>query len=56
LSEGPLQSYLIEITVRALEQRDPDTGAPLVDVILGKAGQKGTGAGRWPERPNSRCR
>jgi 6-phosphogluconate dehydrogenase len=44
-NQGPLQSYLIEITARALEQKDPDTGLPLVDVILDKAGQKGTG--RW---------
>jgi 6-phosphogluconate dehydrogenase len=44
-NEGPLQSYLIEITARALEQVDPDTGQPLVEVILDKAGQKGTG--RW---------
>ncbi len=40
---GELQSYLIEITARILEQRDPDTGAPIVDVIVDKAGQKGTG-------------
>ncbi len=44
-NRGELQSYLIEITARALEQVDPDTGRPLVDVILDKAGQKGTG--RW---------
>ena len=44
-NQGELQSYLIEITARALEQIDPDTGAPVVDVILDKAGQKGTG--RW---------
>ncbi len=44
-NRGELQSYLIEITARALEQVDPDTGAPLVEVILDKAGQKGTG--RW---------
>jgi 6-phosphogluconate dehydrogenase len=44
-NQGELQSYLIEITARALEQVDPDTGRPLVDVILDKAGQKGTG--RW---------
>ncbi len=42
---GELQSYLIEITARALEQVDAETGQPLVDVILDKAGQKGTG--RW---------
>jgi 6-phosphogluconate dehydrogenase len=40
---GELQSYLIEITARILGERDPDTGAPIVDVILDKAGQKGTG-------------
>lgn len=44
-NQGELQSYLIEITARALEQVDPETGRPLVDVILDKAGQKGTG--RW---------
>ncbi|HZF86787.1 MAG TPA: decarboxylating NADP(+)-dependent phosphogluconate dehydrogenase [Burkholderiaceae bacterium] len=42
-NEGDLQSYLIQITGKALEQKDPDTGKPLVDVILDKAGQKGTG-------------
>jgi 6-phosphogluconate dehydrogenase len=44
-NQGELQSYLIEITARALEQVDADTGRPLVDVIVDKAGQKGTG--RW---------
>jgi len=44
-NEGPLQSYLIQITGRALEQVDPDTGRPVVELILDKAGQKGTG--RW---------
>lgn len=42
---GSLASFLIEITGRALGDIDPDTGAPMVDVILDKAGQKGTG--RW---------
>ena len=42
-NRGELRSYLIEITARILAQRDPDTGAPIVDVILDKAGQKGTG-------------
>jgi 6-phosphogluconate dehydrogenase len=42
-NEGELQSYLIEITARILEQRDEATGRPLVDLILDKAGQKGTG-------------
>jgi 6-phosphogluconate dehydrogenase len=39
---GRLESYLIEITARILRQRDRD-GSPLVDAILDKAGQKGTG-------------
>jgi 6-phosphogluconate dehydrogenase len=42
-NEGELQSYLIQITAKALEQKDPETGKPIVDVILDKAGQKGTG-------------
>jgi len=39
---GRLESYLIEITGRILRQRDRD-GSPLVDKILDRAGQKGTG-------------
>lgn len=42
-NEGELQSYLIQITAKALGQKDPETGKPIVDVILDKAGQKGTG-------------
>ncbi len=42
---GELDSYLIEITADILRQSDPVTGQPIVDVILDKAGQKGTG--RW---------
>lgn len=42
---GDLDSYLIEITAEVLAQEDPETGAPLVDVIVDAAGQKGTG--RW---------
>ena len=38
-----LNSYLIEITSLIFKKTDPDTGKPLVDVILDKAGQKGTG-------------
>ncbi|MEQ9825957.1 MAG: NADP-dependent phosphogluconate dehydrogenase [Puniceicoccaceae bacterium] len=44
-NEGVLNSYLIEITAEVLGQSDPETGAPLVDVILDAAGQKGTG--KW---------
>jgi 6-phosphogluconate dehydrogenase len=44
-NDGDLKSYLIEITARVLERMDPDTGKPLVDVILDEAQQKGTG--KW---------
>ncbi len=42
-NEGELQSYLIQITGKALEQIDPETGKPIVELIQDKAGQKGTG-------------
>ncbi|NTS76979.1 NADP-dependent phosphogluconate dehydrogenase [Catenovulum sp. SM1970] len=42
-NKGPLNSYLIEISAEVLEQDDPLTGKPIVDVILDTAGQKGTG-------------
>lgn len=42
-NQGELSSYLIEITDHILTTTDPDTGKPLVDVILGEAGSKGTG-------------
>jgi 6-phosphogluconate dehydrogenase len=42
-NDGDLQSYLIQITAEALRQRDAETGQPVVDLILDKAGQKGTG-------------
>ncbi len=42
-NEGELQSYLIQITGKALEQKDPETGKPIVELIVDKAGQKGTG-------------
>jgi 6-phosphogluconate dehydrogenase len=41
--EGDLDSYLIEITADILGKRDPETGAAIVEVILDRAGQKGTG-------------
>jgi 6-phosphogluconate dehydrogenase len=40
---GQLNSYLIEITGHVLAATDPETGKPLVELILDKAGQKGTG-------------
>lgn len=42
-TQGPLDSYLIEISAEVLEQTDAESQQPLVDVILDKAGQKGTG-------------
>jgi 6-phosphogluconate dehydrogenase len=42
-NKGELDSYLIEITSQIFHKIDPETGKPLVDVILDKAGQKGTG-------------
>jgi 6-phosphogluconate dehydrogenase len=42
-NQGALESYLIEITASIFRKKDPDTGKPMVDVILDKAGQKGTG-------------
>jgi 6-phosphogluconate dehydrogenase len=42
---GELDSYLIEITAAILAKRDPDTGKPMVQVILDTAEQKGTG--KW---------
>lgn len=43
-NKGDLNSYLIEITADILSKKDIETGKPLVEVILDKAGQKGTGA------------
>jgi 6-phosphogluconate dehydrogenase len=44
-NNGELDSYLIEITADIFKKIDPDTGKPMVDVILDSAGQKGTG--KW---------
>jgi 6-phosphogluconate dehydrogenase len=44
-NKGPLDSYLIEISSEILTAIDPETHKPLVDVVLDKAGQKGTG--KW---------
>ncbi|RMG21725.1 MAG: NADP-dependent phosphogluconate dehydrogenase, partial [Methanobacteriota archaeon] len=44
-NEGELSSFLIEITSRVFKKVDEETGQPLVDLILDKAGQKGTG--KW---------
>ena len=44
-NKGELDSYLIEITADIFTKMDDETGEPLVDMILDKAGQKGTG--KW---------
>jgi 6-phosphogluconate dehydrogenase len=45
-NQGVLKSFLIEITTKVIDFKDPDgSGKDLVDLILDKAGQKGTG--RW---------
>ncbi|WP_208558627.1 NADP-dependent phosphogluconate dehydrogenase [Marinilactibacillus kalidii] len=42
---GELDSFLIEITADALTKKDPETGKHMVDIILDRAGNKGTG--KW---------
>ncbi|MBN2325462.1 MAG: NADP-dependent phosphogluconate dehydrogenase [Spirochaetes bacterium] len=44
-NKGELESYLVEITADILGRKDPDTGKPVVEIILDRAGQKGTG--KW---------
>jgi len=44
-NQGELDSYLIEITRDIFSVKDSDTGSAIVDLILDKAGQKGTG--KW---------
>ena len=44
-NNGPLKSYLIEITAKVSAAKDVSTGQPILDLIIDRAGQKGTG--RW---------
>jgi 6-phosphogluconate dehydrogenase len=44
-NQGELDSYLIEITSKIFSKKDEETGKDLVDVILDRAAQKGTG--KW---------
>jgi 6-phosphogluconate dehydrogenase len=44
-NQGELSSYLVGITAEILAKKDPETGKPMVDVILDTAEQKGTG--KW---------
>lgn len=47
-NNGPLSSFLVEITGHLLTYTTPDTGEPLIDLILDRAQQKGTG--KWTIR------
>ena len=44
-NKGRLQSFLVEISAAIFTKNDPETGRKLVDAILDKAKQKGTG--KW---------
>lgn len=44
-NKGELNSFLVEITAKILRKVDEETGKPIVDLILDKAEQKGTG--KW---------
>ncbi|WP_069300148.1 NADP-dependent phosphogluconate dehydrogenase [Neptunicoccus sediminis] len=43
--DGPLNSYLVEVAAEVTHASDPVTQKPMLDMILDRAGQKGTG--RW---------
>ena len=44
-NRGALESFLIEITANIFRVKDDETGKPLVDLIVDRAEQKGTG--KW---------
>jgi 6-phosphogluconate dehydrogenase len=44
-NDSELNSFLVEITAEVLRKIDDETGKPLVEMILDKAAQKGTG--KW---------
>ncbi|MEJ2693996.1 MAG: NADP-dependent phosphogluconate dehydrogenase, partial [Candidatus Thiodiazotropha sp.] len=44
-NQGPMESFLVELTAQVLRKIDEDSGKPLVSLIMDRAGQKGTG--RW---------
>lgn len=44
-NSGELNSFLMEISYKIMRKKDEETGKPLVEVILDKAEQKGTG--KW---------
>ncbi|MBM6764288.1 NADP-dependent phosphogluconate dehydrogenase [Faecalicoccus pleomorphus] len=44
-NQGPLESYLLSITIKILREKDPDTQKDLVDLIVDASSNKGTG--KW---------
>src|SRR5690554_168246 len=44
-NQGELDSYLIEITAQIFKTKDSETNTDLIDIILDRAAQKGTG--KW---------
>ncbi|MEW8507957.1 MAG: NADP-dependent phosphogluconate dehydrogenase [Candidatus Thiodiazotropha sp.] len=44
-NQGPMESFLVELTAQVMKTLDSDSGAPLLSLVMDKAGQKGTG--RW---------
>lgn len=44
-NKGELNSFLTEIAYKIMKHKDEETGKPTVELILDKAGQKGTG--KW---------
>lgn len=44
-NDSELNSFLVEITAEVLRKTDAETGKPLVEMVLDKAAQKGTG--KW---------
>jgi 6-phosphogluconate dehydrogenase len=43
--DGPLASFLVDLTAQIFRVEDPKTGGPLIDSVLDRAQQKGTG--KW---------
>jgi 6-phosphogluconate dehydrogenase len=43
-NKGPLSSLLLDLAALVLKVKDKKTGNPLIEMIMDKAGQKGTGA------------
>jgi 6-phosphogluconate dehydrogenase len=44
-NQGPMESFLVELSAQVMRVKDQQSGIPLVSLVMDKAGQKGTG--RW---------